>query len=184
MIKKPVIVSLVSFLACVIVFAAIGCGSACTATTSPPGISSTQPATTPVTSTSVDKPQDSSSPEQSSEAAPSIRTEAIYFHMNARCVTCLCFEKQINYVIGTFFQSEMNDGRLTYQVLNVQEKQNADIVKKYGAVASQFFVNTIINDVDHIQDIQDIWNWHCRNDARGFNEKVRNVIDQSLNGKF
>jgi hypothetical protein len=33
---------------------------------------------------------------------------------------------------------------------------------------------------DNIKDIQDIWSWHCTSNKLGFDQKVKNVIDQSL----
>ena len=108
------------------------------------------------------------------------RVEIIYFHVNQRCPTCLCFEQQANHVIEAYFGDAISSGKLTYQVLNAQEQQNAAIAKKYGAVGSQLFINTVVNGKDNIEDIQDIWNWNCRNNKPGFDLKVRSVIEYSL----
>jgi len=110
------------------------------------------------------------------------RVDVIYFHVNQRCPTCLCFEKQVNHVIDAYFSDEITSGQLTYQVLNAQQEQNADIAKKYGAVGSQLFINTVVNGVDHIEDVQDIWNWNCRYNAPTFDRKVRSVIEYCLKG--
>ncbi len=111
------------------------------------------------------------------------RVDVIYFHLNQRCVTCLCFEQHVNHVIETYFNDAITSGKLTYRVLNAQEPQNIDIAKKYGAVGSQLFINTVVNGFDNIEDIQDIWNWNCRNNPGGFELKVKDVIENSLNGK-
>jgi len=108
------------------------------------------------------------------------RVEIIYFHVNQRCVTCLCFEQHINTVIETYFQDAINSGKLTYRVLNLQKAENTAIAKKYGAVGSQMFINVIIKGVDSIEDIQSIWNWKCPGDPKGFERKVKSIIEQSL----
>lgn len=108
------------------------------------------------------------------------RVDVIYFHVNQRCPTCLCFEQQVNHIIEADFSDEISSGRLTYRVLNAQQEQNADIARKYGAVGSQLFINTVVNGEDHIKDIQDIWNWNCRYNAPSFDRKVRSVIEDSL----
>jgi len=113
--------------------------------------------------------------------APVNRVDVIYFHVNQRCVTCLCFEQHVTKVIDTYFQDAINSGKLTYQVLNVQKPENEAISKKYQAVGSQLFVNVIIKGVNNIQDIQSIWNWKCANDPHGFELKVKNVIQGGLN---
>jgi hypothetical protein len=108
------------------------------------------------------------------------RVDVIYFHVNQRCPTCLCFEQQVSHVIEAYFGDEITSGQLTYQVLNAQQEQNADMAKKYGAVGSQLFINTVVNGEDHIEDIQDIWNWNCRYNAPSFDRKVRSVIEYCL----
>jgi len=113
--------------------------------------------------------------------SPVNRVDVIYFHVNQRCVTCLCFEQHVTKVIDTYFQDAINSGKLTYQVLNVQKPENEAISKKYQAVGSQLFVNVIIKGVNNIQDIQSIWNWKCANDPHGFELKVKNVIQGGLN---
>ena len=111
------------------------------------------------------------------------RVDVVYFHANLRCVTCLCFEKEVTNVIKTYFQDAINNGKLTYRVLNIQEPQNAAIAKKYGALGSQLFINNVMNDFDNIEDIQDIWSWNCVDNPAGFDTKVKNLIELRLNGQ-
>jgi hypothetical protein len=110
------------------------------------------------------------------------RVDVIYFHVNQRCPTCLCFEKQVNQVIEAYFGDALKSGKLTYRVLNAQQQQNAAIARKYGVVGSQLFINTVVNGKDNIEDIRDIWNWNCRYDAPSFDSKVRSAIEGRLKG--
>ncbi len=116
------------------------------------------------------------------QSALSNRVDVIYFHVNQRCPTCLCFEKQVNHVIEAYFSDEIDSGKLTYKVLNAQQEQNTDIARKYGAVGSQLFINKVVNGQDNITDIQDIWNWNCRYNTPNFDRNVRSVIEDSLTG--
>jgi hypothetical protein len=111
------------------------------------------------------------------------RVDVIYFHTKLRCVTCLCFEKQVTNLINKYYQSDIDSGRLIYRVLNVQEQQNVALAKKYVAVGSQLFINSVINDFDNIEDIQDIWSWDCVNNPSRFDVKIKSVIDAYLKGK-
>jgi hypothetical protein len=111
---------------------------------------------------------------------PANRVEVAYFHMPQRCVTCICFEQRADYVVKTYFQNELANGKLTFQINNIGDKVNAAVVKRYNALGSQLFVNMIINNADHIKDIQDIWDWRCNSDKPGFDDKVITVIKQSL----
>jgi len=111
---------------------------------------------------------------------PANRVEVSYFHMPQRCATCLCFEERADYVVRTYFQDELASGKLTFQIYAIGNKATVDVVKKYNALGSQLFVNMITNNTDHIKDIQDIWDWRCRSDEPGFDDKVNTVIRQCL----
>jgi hypothetical protein len=151
-----------------------------------------QPPVQPATNQTAISPQQSISSNQSASATVKVpavtqsppvlasRIDAIYFHMTQRCVTCLCFEERVNYVIEKYFGDAISSGKLTYRVLNAQEPQNAALAKKYKVVGSQLFINSIVNGFDNIDDIQDIWDWNCRNDRPGFDLKVKNTIEQKL----
>lgn len=114
---------------------------------------------------------------------PSGRVDVVYFHRPQRCPTCLCFEERIRYVMSTYFQKELNSGELTFQVCNLGDAKNAEIAKRYGAVGSQLFINTASDGTDHIRDIKEIWSWNCRGNKQGFDQKVKTVIEKSLEGE-
>jgi hypothetical protein len=110
------------------------------------------------------------------------RIDVIYFHVNQRCPTCLCFEERVNQVIKAYFSDALNSGNLTYRVLNAQQEQNANIARKYGVVGSQLFINTVVNGKDNIKDIKEIWDWNCRAPNTSFDGKVRSIIEESVKG--
>jgi hypothetical protein len=154
---------------------AVGLFCACASPTIPP-TSPPDESTQPSNETSISQTQN--------ETANLVdRVDVVYFHRPQRCPTCLCFEERIRYVISTYFQDELNSGHMTFGVYNIGDSKNAAIVKKYGAISSQLFINTVKDGTDHITDIQDIWSWNCRSDKEGFDQQIKNVIEQSLNGE-
>jgi len=165
----------------------VGCSGSFANTTPPPVQSPSQEAAQPVTpaqdTASEQVTSDNITPvaEQPGSLLPN-RVDVIYFHVNQRCPTCLCFEKQVNHVIDAYFSDDITSGKLTYRVLNAQQEQNADIARKYGAVGSQLFINKVVDGRDNIKDIQDIWNWNCRYNTPVFDRNVRSVIEESLKG--
>jgi hypothetical protein len=110
------------------------------------------------------------------------RVDVVYFHRSQRCTKCLCFEDRVSYVINTDFQDQIDNGKLTFKILDLGDPDNADMAMKYAAVGSQLFINTIIDGEEHIEDIQEIWSWNCTKDEKSFDANVRNVIEQSLEG--
>jgi len=133
----------------------------------------------------VSSPTDTSetvTPAKDSEVLPD-RVEIIYFHRPARCVTCICFEERISYVIDSNFQDVLNNGKLTFNIYELGDENSEALARKYVAVGSQLFINTIKDGNDNIRDIQEIWSWNCTKDESAFDENVKNVIEQSLKGE-
>jgi len=127
------------------------------------------------------QPQTTIQPLSDSSGLPG-KVDVVYFHRPVRCPTCLCFEERVTYVVKTYFQDELNKGKLTLQIYNLGDSKNADIVKKYGAVGPQLFINSVKDGAEHVKNIEEIWSWNCRGNKQGFDQKVRSVIEQSLRG--
>jgi hypothetical protein len=182
--------SVISLLAAAVILLS-GCGNTSTPVVSSPAQAPSQSTAQPAAQAGQSSSQqlgygsseNASSNEKKTQEATINRVDVIYFHVNQRCVTCLCFEEHVNTVIEKYFGDAIGSGKLTYRVLNAQLPQNAAIAKKYGVVGSQLFINTINNNVDNIEDIAQIWNWNCRNNPAAFELKVKNAIEQRLNGK-
>jgi hypothetical protein len=167
--------TIVTILAIGLLFA---CASPAIPATSPPD----EPATpSEITTTPSDNATTSQTQDESLNLLDGV--DVVYFHRPQRCPTCLCFEERIRYVVSTYFQNELNSGKLTFGVYDIGDNKNTDIVKKYGAVGSQLFINIVKDGTDNIKDIQDIWSWSCRTNKAGFDQKVKNVIEQSLKDK-
>jgi hypothetical protein len=158
---------------------AVGLLCACTSQAIAPTPPPDEPATPSEITTT---PSDNSSISQTQDEPLNLlnRVDVVYFHRPQRCPTCLCFEERIRYVVNTYFQNELKSGKMTFGVYDIGDSKNADIVKKYGAVGSQLFINTVNDGTDHITDIQDIWSWSCRTNKEGFDQQVKSVIEQSL----
>jgi len=108
------------------------------------------------------------------------RVEVVYFHRTQRCSKCLYAEAGIRYTVETYFADELASGRVTFQVINVQDGENAAIVNKYGAFTSSLFINTVRGGTDHIEEVKDIWLVLGNDEA--FVNVVRSKIEKSLSG--
>ena len=116
-------------------------------------------------------------------SAPPDKVEVVYFHRPQHCRTCICFEERVSYVVKTYFQDELDSGKLTFNIFNLGDKENTDVVREYSAISSQLFINTVKDGVDHIADIQDIWSWDCPDNEEGFDQAIKNIIEESLAGE-
>lgn len=138
--------------------------------------STSQPATTPNALTPT--PTSLTSAEQLSNLPD--RVDVIYFHRPQRCVTCICFEERISYVVSTYFQNELNSGKMNFGIYNIGDSKNATIVKKYSPITSSLYVNTVRDNTDNIRNIEAIWSWKCMSKKESFDQQVKRLIEQSL----
>ncbi len=104
--------------------------------------------------------------------------EVVYFHRANRCHSCIWAEEATTKTLKTHFSEELANGGIVYQIVNLQDESNADLVAKYKAHSSSLFVNTIQNNTDHIQEITGIWTKLNRDEA--FTRLVKTTIEEQL----
>jgi len=83
--------------------------------------------------------------------------------------------------VETYFKDELASGKVTFEAFNVEDKENATIVKKYGAFTSSLFINTVRDGTYHIEEVTDIWFLLGNDEA--FVEVVKSKIERSLKGE-
>ena len=114
-------------------------------------------------------------------SGPADRVDVVYFHRTHRCYGCVYAEDGIRYTVETYFADELASGKVTFQVIDVEDEQNAAIVNKYRAYTSSLFINTVRDGTDHIQEVMDIW--YLLGDDEAFTAVVKDKIEQSLRGE-
>jgi len=78
------------------------------------------------------------------------------------------------------FQDELANGKLTFQRLKLEDKDNANIAEKYNAAPFSLFINIVRGDTEHIIAVPEIW--PVRYDSKTLEELVKSKIEKSLNG--
>lgn len=96
----------------------------------------TLPSLSPVSSASV------------STATPVIsdRVVAYYFHTNVRCVSCKKIEEYAREAIEKGFPTELQDGRLAFEVVNVEEPWNKHFIHEYQLVSKSLVIALMAGD--------------------------------------
>ena len=121
-------------------------------------------------------------PASGNSSGPADRVDVVYFHRTQRCYSCRYVEAATRDTVETYFSDELASGKLTFQVINVQDEENADIVKKYGAFTSSLFINTIRDGTDHIEEATDVYLLIGKDEA--FVMALKSKIEKSLNGEL
>ncbi len=117
-------------------------------------------------------------PTSDTSSLPADMVEVVYFHRTPRCYSCIYAETGTRYTVETYFKDELASGKVIFKAVNI--KENATIVKKYGAFTSSLFINTVRDGTDHIEEVKDIW-FVLGNDE-AFVKVVKSKIEESLTG--
>ena len=120
------------------------------------------------------------SPTSDTSSIMADRVEVIYFHRAQRCYSCIYTEQGTRYTLETYFSDELASDKVIFKMVNLEDKKNATIVKKYGAFTSSLFTNAIKDGTDHIEEVKEIW-FVLGND-KAFVGVVRGKIEESLKG--
>jgi len=121
-------------------------------------------------------------PPSNNSTGPADRVDVVYFHRTQRCYTCRYAEDGTRYTLETYFADELASGRVTFQVINVEDEANADIVVKYNnASYLTLCINAVRDGTDHIEVVTDIWLAIGDDDA--FVEIIKGEIEKSLSGE-
>lgn len=106
---------------------------------------------------------------------------AYYFHGTARCVTCKKIESYTEEAIRTGFPQELEDGRLIWKTLNMEESKNRHFMKDYGLYTK----SVVLSKTDGGQETG--WKnldqvWQLVGNKRAFiayiQEETRNLLAQ------
>jgi len=135
-----------------------------------PVVSSPVPSPTPTQTRANPTPQPS--------PAGTDYVEVVYFHRTQRCYSCRYAGDATERTVETYFARELATGKLVFKMVDVQNKANAAIVKRYGAYGSSLYMNKVVGGVDHIQQVTQIWYRIGKDDA--FVELVKGEIERHL----
>lgn len=81
------------------------------------------------------------------------RIEVIDFHSTHRCMTCIAIESNTKFTLESFFPNELKSGKISFQVINVDEEENASLAEKFNASGTSLFLNVVTNGKEKQVDL-------------------------------
>lgn len=76
------------------------------------------------------------------------KVEVYYFHFSRRCATCLNVEKVARESVEALYPEQVKNGEITFQSINLDEKEGETIGKKYKIEGQTLIVIGTTNRVD------------------------------------
>jgi len=107
------------------------------------------------------------------------RIEVLDFHSTHRCMTCNAIEANTKYTLNTYFSKELKQDKITFQVINVDEKENEKIAEKFEASGTALILNVIKNGKETQINLTD-FAFMKGNDQEAFSKELKTKIDTEL----
>ena len=107
------------------------------------------------------------------------KIEVLVFHSTHRCMTCNAIEANTKYTLETYFAKELKENKITFQVINVDEKENEKIAEKFEAAGTSLFLNVIKNGEETQINLTD-FAFMNGNDREAFSQELKTKIDKEF----
>ena len=107
------------------------------------------------------------------------KIEVIDFHSTHRCVTCNAIEKHAKLTLDTYFEKELKEGKITFQVINVDKKKNYKLAEKFEAAGTSLFLNVIVDGVEKQINLTQFAFKYGKNEVE-FKKRLKSRIEKQL----
>lgn len=107
------------------------------------------------------------------------KIEVIDFHSTHRCMTCNAIEANTKFTLDTYFSKDVNDGNITFQVINIDDKENEKLAEKFQASGTALFLNVIKDGKERHIDLTE-FAFMEGNDQDVFSKELKSKIENEL----
>lgn len=107
------------------------------------------------------------------------KIEVYDFHSTHRCMTCNAIEANTKYTLDNYFPEELKSDKITFQVINVDEKENEQIAEKFEASGTALILNVIKNGKESKIDLTE-FAFMNGNDQAEFSKALKAKLDTKL----
>ena len=105
--------------------------------------------------------------------------EVFDFHTTNRCITCKAIEANTQYTLETYFAEELENGKITFKVVNIDDDENYELAKKFKASGTSLFINVVNPEKEKQVDLTAFaFTYGKKKDV--FSEKLKNKIEKYL----
>lgn len=124
--------------------------------------------------------QESNQNVEASADALTTKIELIDFYGTHRCVTCKAIEKSAAYTIATYFQNEVDAGRIEFKTVNVDAEENYAMAERFEASGTALYLNVITDGKEEHIDLTN-FAFSKGRDQEVFAVELKEKIDAILN---
>jgi hypothetical protein len=101
-----------------------------------------------------------------------------FFHGTHRCTGCINAEKATVTVLNELYKTQLNQGIIRFQSINVEETQNKALAEKYEAAWNMLLIVPVTNEKAKVELTEQAFTYGT--DPEGLKPYIRKAIDSML----
>ncbi len=113
-----------------------------------------------------------------SEIEKADKIEIVHFHSTYQCYSCIYIGEMALKSLEKNFAKELEDGKITFKEIDVDKKENYEIVSKYGATGSSLFFGLTMGEKEKTSQDTRVWSLIGRDEE--FEDYIVNKINTLL----
>lgn len=117
--------------------------------------------------------------EEVKETKSANKIEVIDFHSTHRCMTCNAIEANTKFTLEEYFADDLESGKITFQSINIDEKENYAMAEKFQASGTSLFLN-VIDDGKEVQINLTNLAFKKGKDKAAFSKELKRKIEKQL----
>lgn len=118
-------------------------------------------------------------PKYTAQSSGPNRIEVLDFHNEHRCATCLEIERLTKELISQNYADAVKKGQITFKLINVDDKANADLVHKYTAYGTTLIISSVKGGKEEFTDLTNFAFLNF-NKADKFKATLKKELDAAL----
>ncbi|MCF8367013.1 MAG: nitrophenyl compound nitroreductase subunit ArsF family protein [Bacteroidales bacterium] len=109
----------------------------------------------------------------------STQVDVYYFHATKRCPTCEAIEKETKKTLNGTFADQLDSGILKFHVLNLDDKENKELVEKYEIYGSSLILVPVSGD--EVVNLTTKAFMYAKDQPFAFRKELRQKLSELLN---
>lgn len=108
------------------------------------------------------------------------KIEVLDFHSTHRCMTCNAIEKNTRAVLAKYFKDEVSQGKISFRLVNIDEKENEAVAKEFQAYGTSLFLRLNSNGETSVVNLTEFAFMNVNKSDHSFEEGLTKEIKKLL----
>jgi hypothetical protein len=114
-------------------------------------------------------------------ANPNLKLQIYYFHSTRRCPTCNSIEDNMKKLLDEEYATEMAEGIISFESINIDDEENKTIVEKYEIYGSSLLLIGLANGKENAKNFTEFAFANSKNNATYFYDEMNKNISEIIN---